>query len=111
MTAVAGSPHPATRPPSLTPPGKSKAHDKAIAREKIKNNPYRHHTVERLEEELSRSMSERKSAWIKATLTPSSATNRIIAANRKKVKRLDGEIKQINEMLDYSEKWGNNNTF
>lgn len=56
-------------------------------------------------------MSERKAAWIKATLTPSSATNRIIAANRKKVKRLDGEIKQINEMLDYSEKWGNNNTF
>lgn len=92
-------------------PGKSKAHDKAIAREKIKSNPYRYHTDSQLKQAWNQAAGEIKRAQLKAGLTPGRATNRVITANKKKIKQLDEKIRQIEQMMAYSQKWGNDNTF
>ena len=92
-------------------PGKSKAHDKAIATAKIQNTPYRYHTDDKPKSERDRIVAESKKAQLKASLTPSKATNKVIAAAKKKVKELDEKYRQVQEMIDYSEKYGNNNPF
>ena len=92
-------------------PGKSKAHDKAIATAKIQNNPYRYHTNDKLKSERDRIIAESKKAQLRASLTPSKATNKVIAAAKKKVKELDEKYRQVQEMIDYSEKYGNDNLF
>lgn len=93
-------------------PGKSRAHDKAIAAAKIQNNPYRGYTVERLEAERDKLAYESKKAQLKASLTPGGkAVNRTIAAAKKKVQEIDEKYRQVQEMLDYSGKYGNDNTF
>lgn len=93
-------------------PGKSKTHDKAIAAERVRSNPYRYHTVERLKAEQIKLESESKKAQLEASLTPGSkAVNRVIAAAKKKVKEIDEKYRQVQEMLEYSEKYGNDNLF
>lgn len=93
-------------------PGKSRAHDKAIATAKIQNNPYRYYTDDKLQAEKVKLESESKKAQLKASLTPGGkAVNRTIAAAKKKVKEIDEKYRQVQEMLDYSEKYGNDNTF
>ncbi len=92
-------------------PGGGKAYDKAIADEKMKSNPYRYMTNERLESKLSSTISERNQAWWRSHMKESEATKKIIATNKKKVARLDKEIHQMMDALDYFEKYGNNNTF
>lgn len=92
-------------------PGKSKAHDKAIATAKIQNNPYRYYTDDKLKSERDRIVAESKKAQLRASLSPSKATNKVIAAAKKKIKELDEKYRQVQDMLDYSEKYGNDNTF
>ena len=93
-------------------PGKSRAHDKAIAAEKVRRNPYGYHTVDRLKAEQIKLESESKRAQLEASLTPGGkAVNRVIAAAKKKVKEIDEKYRQVQEMLDYSEKYGNDNLF
>ena len=43
---------------------------------------------------------------MKASLKPGSATNRTIAAKKRKADRLSSEIKQLYQALDYVESWG-----
>ena len=91
-------------------PGKSKAHDKAIAREKVKDNPYRHLPADQLESRLGRTASDIRRAKLEASLTPSSATNKKIAAAKKRLKKLQSEEAQMEQALEYVKQYGDKNT-
>ena len=93
-------------------PGKSKAHDKAIATAKIQSNPYRYHTDEKLKSEWNALTEESKRAQRRASMEPSTKKLRQIVTNaKKKVKELDVKIGQVEEMMEYSKKYGNDNLF
>ncbi|MDO4280771.1 MAG: hypothetical protein Q4C56_03990 [Peptococcaceae bacterium] len=93
-------------------PGASAAHDAAIAREKINSNPYRHKKTDALYDELSKLQGEHVKAlrWARSSTdgeTP--AVKRKIDGARKKAATLQTKIKQVSEMLDYNEKYGDPN--
>ena len=93
-------------------PGGSKAHDKAIGREKMSQNPYRNSTNEEIERKLNAAYSERQTALRRSRMTGSgSAITRAVSAAKKKLEKLNGEIKLLEQAQEYFEQHGNSNTF
>lgn len=72
-------------------PGKSKAHDKAIATEKVKNNPYRHLSTKEIDRKMNDVYSQMRRA-----------------ANSTKYKKLQAEFKQLDQAYSYVQRYGNN---
>lgn len=94
-------------------PGKGKAHDKAIADEKIKSNPYRYMTNDKIASELSRAKAESDREQISARMDADSspAVKRRVDQAKKRVAELDEKIAQLEQAQKYFDKYGNDNTF
>lgn len=93
-------------------PGKSKAQDKAIDREKIKDNPNRHMKTSELEtkaNDISTKMQRALTYARMGTNHSSPAVRRKAQQGQRDYEKLKAELKQVHDMMDYNSKWGNAN--
>lgn len=93
-------------------PGKSKAHDKAIAREKVKDNPYRHMKTDALEREEGRLITELNRAADAANMDANSSSAAVRRKQREgeaKYKEIQGKLRLVYQMQDYNSVHGNAN--
>lgn len=93
-------------------PGKSKAHDKAIAREKIKDNPYRHMRTSELENKANEISDKMRRALMASRMDANSSSAAVRRKQKQGVKdyeKLKHELGQVYAMMDYNSKWGNAN--
>lgn len=93
-------------------PGKSKAHDKAIEREKIKDNPYRHMKTSELEAKSNDIADKMQRALIYARMGTehnNPTVRRKAKQGERDYKKLQSDLKQVHDMMDYNRKYGNAN--
>ena len=93
-------------------PGKSKAHDNAIDREKIKDNPYRHMKTSELEAKANDISTKMQRALMYARMgtdNKSPAVRRKAKQGERDYEKLKAELTQVHDMMDYNSKHGNAN--